>query len=132
MQKHSNKKGRKSWKPAAMLDVTNKASGFRYRWRNDDDAHLERVKNEGWVFVNKETGIPAEHDHPDKIGDGKPLDSIIKYRDMVLMALPEDLAEERDAYYREQTRRQTVSLKNKARDEIKKTGAEVTGKIIIE
>lgn len=105
------KKGRPSWKPATMLDVKNKTPNYRYRWVWIDDMNLEKKQAEGWVFVNKETGVPGEHEHPGKTGDGKPLDSAKKYRDTVLMALPEELGKERDRFFNNKTEEQTLDAK---------------------
>lgn len=108
----STKKGKKSWAPAQKLQVLNKSKDFRYRWRDNDQANLERAKAEGWVFVNKETGIPGEHDHPQGTEDGIPLSDAKTYRELALMALPEEDGKARDEYFSKLTDKQTVGLKD--------------------
>jgi hypothetical protein len=129
------KKGKPTWKPAAMLDVVDKKKGFRMRWASNDPLNLQRKKAEGWVMANKETGIDAEHEHPEKTGDGHSMTSVTEYRDLVLMALPEELGKARDEYIEERTELQTMNLKRNLEDDLKnKKGksADTYGKIVIE
>jgi len=105
------KKGNESWKESQLLDVDNKSPDFRYRWCWVDDMNVEKKLREGWVFVNKETGIPGEHKHPNRADDGKPLDSAKRYRDTVLMALPEERGKARDRHFQEKTDQQTLDAK---------------------
>ena len=108
------KKGKPSWKPAGTLEVFQKKPGFRYRWCDKDPQNIQRKVAEGWRHVNRETGLPVEHENP----DGETLTSSTEYRELVVMALPEDVAQERDAYFREKTRAQTVSLKDRLQDDL--------------
>ncbi len=134
MPKGYPKKGKPTWKPAAMLDVAEKVPGYRLRWADNDALNLQRKKSEGWVFASTISGVNAEHEHPEKTGDGHSMTSVTEYRDLVLMALPEDLAEARDAYFTEKTDLQTVSLKREAEKAASEVGpaASIHGKIVIE
>ena len=109
-----NKKGKPTWKPAAKLSVVNKRGGFRYRWCDKDQLNIQRKTEEGWVFVNKDTGLPVEHDNP----DGNPLTSATEYRELVVMALDEETAQARDEYFQERTREQTVGLKKRLQEDL--------------
>ena len=87
------------------------------------------------VIEGVETGLPAEHENP----DGKPLTSSTEYRELVVMALDEEIAQARDAYFREKTRAQTVSLKDRLQDDLDDAAkahgavpARAEGKIVIE
>lgn len=139
-RQQSEKKGRPAWKPASTLDVIQKSEDFRYRWTDRDPGNLDRKIAEGWVFVNKETGIPGEHEHPERVADGMPLDTTKTFRELVVMAMPEETAQERDAYYREQTRKQTVGLKDVLKRDLSEAAersgssqvAPVDGTIVIE
>lgn len=126
------KKGKPTWKPAAMLDVPEKVPGFRLRWCDKDALNLQRKKAEGWIMANEINGIHAEHDHPEKTGDGHSMTSVTEYRDLVLMALPEDLGKARDKYFNEKTEQQTRGLKRDLEEEMSGGSAEVHGKIVIE
>lgn len=130
------KKGSKSWKPAHRLKV-DKKEGWRYRMVDHTDHYnVEKKKAEGWEWVNATTGIPGKHDRPSGTADGSNTDTGFEYKELRLMAMPEDLAQERDAYYAEKTRQQTVGLKDRLTDEIAKSGVSpeeaLSGKIVIE
>ena len=129
------KKGRPSWKPASnKLNVVKKVAGFRYRWCDKDEMNIEKKKAEGWEHVNKTTGIPGESGQRSDVPDGKSLDSTQKYRELELMALPEEVAQERDRHFQELTDKQTVGLKKTLEDDLKKSGFKggLHGKITIE
>lgn len=108
------KKGKKSWKPAALLN-TEKVPGYQSRWVNTQDpANYARRRADGWVPYSQVTGSKELHDRPSHIEDGKPLDTVTEYRGSVLCLLPdEDYQEHRD-FFNEQTRRQTAGLRDKA------------------
>ena len=116
--KVKSKKGRTPWKPANLLTVNDKTDGFRYRWCNNDDRNLAKKKAEGWVKVSKTTGISGKHDRPENTIDGGPMCSDeIGYQDMILLALPEETALDRDKYQAEKVRAQTQSnLVDKLKD----------------
>ena len=113
------KRGRPSWKPFRKLDVANKDPNFRYRWVLRDAAQIEKKKNEGWDFVNEITGIQGAHSYPSLAADGKSLETTATYREHVLMALPMEMAEARDAYFNDLTTKRTGNLVNKLRTEVK-------------
>jgi|TARA_R110002020_G_scaffold84472_4_gene209229 hypothetical protein len=130
----AKKKGRPSWKPAQWLDVPGKAESHGYRWVDKDPMNVQRKVSEGWVFVNRETGVPGEQLSPEDVGDGKPLDSTKVYREMVLMAMPKDVIKERDAYFNEQTEGHVRSLKENLKSEIQREDehtADIYGNITI-
>lgn len=100
-----------------MLDVLDKNKAFRYRWVNKDDARIAKKMAEGWVHVNKESGISGEQVKPGKTEDGKPLTSgLQEYRELVLMALPEELGKARDEWVKKRTEQQTAALQHMDRD----------------
>lgn len=106
------KKGYASWQPAQRLNVVNRKPGFRYRWVDRDPANLEKKLAEGWVLVNGTSGKPeVEHERRPHPSDGTDLTSAKRYRELVLMALPEELGKARDAFMAEQTQKQTLGLK---------------------
>lgn len=124
------------WQPARMLDVGAKEDGFRYRWRNNDPAMMEKAKAEGWAVVD--TTDTSFHKHPRSVDDGSPLGSAKTYRELVLMRTPEENALARDEYYAELNRDQVRGLKRHTQDLARKaareTGsphvADVHGKIV--
>lgn len=108
------KKGKPSWKPASQMDLTKAPDGHRPKWVDrTDPMNIARHQAEGWVIVNPDQGIHAEHARPDGVQDGRPLTSTTEHREMILMALPEDLAQARAEYIAELTRQQTVTVGTK-------------------
>ena len=127
VEKAPVKKGRASWRPARKLDALNKAPGFRYRYVSTDYANLQKKLAEGWEFVNPSTGIPGQHNPSAReIADGKNLDTVQKMRELVLMALPEEIALARDAYHAEKTRHRARALEKSLDQDLSKA-ASATG-----
>ena len=126
------KKGKISWAPATALEAQ-KIPGCRTRWTNKDPMNLQRKESEGWVHVHADKGLKAEHEHPEDIHSGKPMTSVTEYRELTLMALPEEVAQARDAYFTERTDAQSASLVRNLKEDMAKDGeARVHGQIIIE
>jgi hypothetical protein len=124
------KKGRTSWRWRNRLELDGKDPRFRYRFCSRDESNLRDRLADGWDFVNPSTCLPGEHVDPRQVADGVPLDGALTYRDLVAMAIPEELAADRDAQLREATRQQTVNLKRQAQSDAP-AGAEVHGNITI-
>lgn len=126
------KKGRPSWKPASVTDVTDKDPGYRYRWSNKKADNLAKKDAEGWETVSKGTSADnASLVDDGKMNSGKKLTSIYEKHDVVLQRIPEEIAQERDAYMNEKTRRRTVGLTAHFKREAKSEGAPVHGDITI-
>jgi hypothetical protein len=130
------KTGKPTWAPAQKLTLKNKREGFRYRWCEKDSQNLQKKEAEGWVYANAETGAPAEHVNP---GDSTPTTSTQEYRELVAMALPEEIGEARDEYFRALTEKQTSGLKGQLQGDLdeaaRKHGgyrASATGQIVID
>ncbi len=109
-------KGNKAWKPAVQLDVQGKDPNFRYRWRLNDPEHIQRAQLEGWEFDQKKTGTDKTGKIDtaqvvDDVSEGRLKTSLSKYRELILMRLPEELAKERDEYFQLQTDQQVITPK---------------------
>lgn len=131
------KKGKPTWKPANRLQVR-KEPGWRYRMCSKEEANIAKKQAEGWQYVNTTTGIPGEHERPDGVGDGNNLDSAFEYRDLVLMAMPEELAQAREEHYQQITQKQVAGLKKQVKSDVEKAArqagvpaSEITGNITI-
>lgn len=116
----AKKKGKPSWTWRNRFEVKNKKAGYRYRFVDRTDAsNLSSKLDDGWEFVNRSTGIPGEHDFDYRdVADGQPIDSAHTYREHVLMALPEEVALERDKAVAALTERQTVDIKRRVQSDI--------------
>jgi len=115
-------KANTSWKPARMLDLEGQNPGFRYRWCDVDPANIRKKIAEGWVFVNRSDGSPVKHDDPNLIHGGATPDGVLQYRDVVAMAVPEETAQARDAYYRDINERQLAQVNENADSNLEKVG----------
>ena len=105
------KKGKPTWRPASKLDVESKLPGYRLRWVDKDPMNVRKKTDEGWIPVNGTNG-KVEHVPTGDISDGKAVDSVTQYKEVVLMALPEELGQARDQYFAEKTARQTAGRAN--------------------
>lgn len=127
----SEKKGNKSWKPAQKLSIVDKKAGYVYRWCDKDPANLLKRKADGWVMASDLHGHKAKQEAP----EAKDLTSVTEYRDLVLMAIPEEDYQSHRDYYEEQTRKQTVGLKDRVKQDARQgaTGkaADIHGTIVI-
>ena len=99
------------WRPAKKLDIPQdlKTPGRRYRFVNSKAEGNElKKRQEGWEFDTEilakmqERGLlPARR----ALNDGTPLDTHYTIREMVLMWMPEEMAEARNEYYRDRGNR---------------------------
>jgi len=126
------KKGNISWRPAARLSLVHKKPGFVYRWCDKDKFNIEKKLADGWGFASGLAGTEAQNDAP-------PSGSICEYRELVLMAIPEDEYKAHREYFQELTRKQTVGLKQSLAAEISTAAAQnrapvapIHGKIVTE
>lgn len=126
------KKGRTSWKPAGQTEVINKEPGYRYRWSLKSADKLAQREQEGWETVSKLGSDKAEAVDDQKVHSGKNLTSVYEKTDLVLQRIPEDIAQERDAYYEGETKKRTIGLTAHLKNEVKKAGgASIHGDITI-
>lgn len=125
------KKGSRSWAPAAPLGIKAKDPSNRLRWVHAEPANMLKKRAEGWEQANVGDAV---HDRPNGVesGSGTPA-GVLEYRDMVLMKMPEEMAREREAYYRNASQEQVSGLKTRAKRDIRaKTGVTVEGDITID
>lgn len=103
------KKGRKvEWKPARALDHLKAPEGHKVRWCNNDEANIQKKMAEGWIPVNKTTAPSVTHSRKvaNTVEDGTAQSTNPAYRELVGMALPEDLLEARTDYYKRKSEQQ--------------------------
>jgi len=126
------KKGKKSWQPVQLLGTFNKKPNVAYRWVRKDEANIQKKLAEGWRPINKTSGAMTDVDDYDTFKTQSSLDSTRTRRDLVLFGLDEDMAEARREYYAQQSEAMLKNIQKETRQGIEKSGAPVTGKIIIE
>lgn len=123
------KKGASSWKPASVTDVTNKEPGYRYRWVNKDPDNLAKKQIEQWEYVDSKAD--SAQTAQSRLEDGNSMTSVYEKKDVVLMRLPEEIAEGRDAYMNERADRRIEALKQQTQGDLNKQGAAMHGDITI-
>lgn len=125
------KKGKSSWKPASLNEFEGKEDGYRYRLVNKDPVNMSKKAQEGWETVSGVQSSSTEHQDPQRIEHGKPLTSVREGHDWVLQRIPENLAQERDAYFNAETERRTAGLTAHIKKDLAKDGAGMHGEITI-
>ena len=105
------KKGNRPWMGADRNHIGFKADGFRYRWVRKDQERIERNMEAGWIPVNRVNGQPSEPVELDPTVYGKVMQNGFVRGDRIAMALPEELAQDRDRWVRGRTEAQTIGLK---------------------
>jgi hypothetical protein len=124
-------KGTRSWAPAAPLDIKSADPNFRLKWVHVDAANMMRKRAEGWV--NADHG-DATHNRPHGVESGKGgPSSVVEYRDMVLMKIPEEMALARAEYYEAQAQKQLHGIKQRTKNDSRnQSGVHLTGEVTIE
>lgn len=126
------KKGKPSWKPASVTDVTDKEDGYRYRWSRKSADNIAKKEAEGWETVNKGSSDKAKPTDDGKVDSPKSMTSVYEKHDVILQRIPEETAQGRDAYMNEKTKRRTLGLTSHFKKEAKEAGnAPVHGEITI-
>ncbi len=110
-EKKTTKKKGTAFQKRDRLSVAKKPENFRLRWCDRDEVNIANRLEDGWVFVDKTKGIPVEADEQ---LDGSVPDGVHVRRELVLMALPEELGKERDAMIAADASRQVEGIKRKA------------------
>ena len=99
-----------TWTPPSSLDAPPAPQGYRHRWIRvevlgfDDTKNMSGKLREGWELVRSDEY--PDQDFP-SLTTGK-YSGVIGVGGLVLARIPEEIAQQREAYYRDQ---------NKARDE---------------
>lgn len=122
-------KGNAQWRPANRLGTQEQKPGFAYRFVRSDPENIESKEMEGWKFVNQTTGIPGEiSDEQNKSVGAK------KHKELVLMALPEEIVKQRTEYFTEKTNSTERALKKNLQSDLSQGGGKATaeGSIIIQ
>lgn len=114
------KKGKPTWKPASVHDVIDKDPSKRYRLLNKDPDNLAKKKAEGWEIESKLTEGDAKLKHDGSMDTGQKMTSVYERRDVVLASMPEELAQARDEYMNNKTKKRTLGLTAHLKKEVGK------------
>ena len=108
----------KSWEPAKVLEIPKRFldPNFVYRFASKNQTgRIDKLKAEGWE-IDHEVQKKVEKELQKTISDGKAVDTSLQVRELVLMRLPKEAADARNAYYKQFT------YQKGAKDELDKTG----------
>ncbi len=104
----------KQWRPAELLPEPDKQAGFKYRWvrvsmnGQQDARNLSRAIREGWepVRVEEQPKMKLLIDPNSRFADN------IEIGGLVLCKTPEELVNQRNEYYAQQTEAQAQAVDN--------------------
>ena len=104
----------KVWTPPSALDAPPAPDGYRHRWirtesmGSDDSKNVSGKTRSGWEFVRADE-YPND-DYP-SVDSGK-YSGVIGVGGLVLARIPEELAKQREAYYRQMNADRNEALDN--------------------
>ena len=104
----------KTWTPPSSLDAPPAPDGFRHRWIRvevlgfDDTKNMSGKLREGWELVRADEY--PDQDYP-SMATGK-YSGVIGVGGLVLARIPEEIAQQREAYYRDQTKSRDDAVNN--------------------
>jgi hypothetical protein len=104
----------KTWTPPSSLDAPPAPDGFRHRWIRvevlgfDDTKNMSGKLREGWELVRADEY--PDQDYP-SMTTGK-YSGVIGVGGLVLARIPEEIAQQREAYYKDQTKSRDDAVNN--------------------
>lgn len=128
------KKGNSTWQPANVLDIFNKESGYTYRIVEKSPRNVAKKQREGWEIVSGANSPNTGNHTGNYLDKGSQMTSVVEGYDYVVMRIPDELAQERTAYYNAESGRRMSALKRQTDQDLSKigNGAPVHGSITIE
>ena len=103
-----------TWTPPSSLDAPPAPQGYRHRWIRvevlgfDDTKNVSGKLREGWELVRADEY--PEQDFP-SLTTGK-YSGVIGVGGLVLARIPEEIAQQREAYYKDQTKQRDEAVNN--------------------
>ena len=103
-----------TWTPPSSLDAPPAPEGYRHRWIRvevlgfDDTKNVSGKLREGWELVRADEY--PEQDFP-SLTTGK-YSGVIGVGGLVLARIPEEIAQQREAYYKDQTKQRDEAVNN--------------------
>ena len=103
-----------TWTPPSSLDAPPAPQGYRHRWIRvevlgfDDTKNVSGKLREGWELVRADEY--PEQDFP-SMTTGK-YSGVIGVGGLVLARIPEEIAQQREAYYKDQTKQRDEAVNN--------------------
>jgi len=112
---HDNQARRKVWRPVRKLETPPAPPGYVYRWiresmlGQEDRANVSRRIREGWELVRR-TDLPPEFELPTM--DNGRHEGVVYNEGLLLAKIPEEMVEQRTAYYADKAETAKDALDN--------------------
>lgn len=134
---HPSEKSKKSirnWIRGDLIRLENRDDGWEYRWCDTSNVvKMAQREAQGYVRVTSTSGLHAQNaGSADIEHSGPSTQGIVQMGDLVLMALPQELAEERRQAVDEINADSVKGMTDELDANMNKIGAPKTGKITIE
>ena len=113
-QTRAKKANKTIWTPPSSLDAPPAPEGYRHRWIRvevlgfDDTKNVSGKLREGWELVRGDEY--PDQDYP-VMKEGK-YAGVIGVGGLVLARIPEEIAQQREAYYKDQTKSRDDAVNN--------------------
>ncbi|HAW76764.1 MAG TPA: hypothetical protein DCW74_13635 [Alteromonas australica] len=115
-EQHDKQVRRQPWRPVRQLDTPPPPEGYVYRWiresmlGSEDRANVSRRVREGFELVRGEE-LPPEWVLPTMDGSGRHA-GVVYNEGLLLAKIPEELVDQRSAYYENMTQQADDALDN--------------------
>ena len=112
---HDKQARRQPWRPVRKLETPPAPEGYEYRWiresmlGQEDRANVSRRIREGWELV-RGTDLPPEFALPTM--DNGRHEGVVYNEGLLLAKIPEEMVEQRTAYYADQSQTAVDALDN--------------------
>lgn len=126
---NKSKKNIRAWVRGDLISLEDRDHGWEYRWcdKNNDVKMAQRLA-QGYVLVTSTSGLHAQNAGQADIKHSGPSTSgIVAMGDLVLMALPEELADERRQAVTELNKEALTGMTEELDSNMSRIGAPVTG-----
>jgi len=117
------KEERRPWRPSGLTDIPKRFldSNYVYRFCSATDVNMQKKQSERWE-VDKDVlpkMIKAGYNYVPTLNDGRGVDGTLKIRELILMRMRKDDAEERAKYFRNLDNARLKALEGKVKTEDK-------------
>ena len=123
------KKSIKSWVRGDLIALENRDDGYEYRWcDNTNKVKMAQREAQGFIRVTSTSGLHAQNAGQADINHSGPsTQGIVEMGDLVLMALPVELAEERRRAVSEVNNEALTGMTEELDSNLNRVGAPLTG-----
>lgn len=113
------------WEPATLMGIPEdlKDPAFVYRYCTKDEARPGNIRKkiaEGWEIDTELSKKMKTRNLVPTINDGTPVDNTLQIREMIVMRMPKELKESRDAYFAKLNGENSKGTKENFNDEVEK------------